>query len=94
MPRQKEPLTARIEIRCSEELKEKLSHVAELQGRSLSDLIVEAASEKATQLIAEHQIINLTISESRAFARALCNPPQPNKYLLESGQIFKKLNSK
>lgn len=85
MPRRKKSLTARIEVRCSEELKERLSYVAALQGRSVSDLMVEAASEKAAQLIAENQIISLAVSEGQAFAEALANPPAPNEYLLDSG---------
>ncbi len=94
MPRRKKSLTARIEVRCSEELKNLLSHVAALQGRSVSDLMVEAASEKATQLIAENQIISLTIAEGQAFAEALTNPPVPNEYLLESGRLYKEMTGK
>jgi uncharacterized protein (DUF1778 family) len=56
--------------------------------------MVEAASEKANQLIAEHQIISLTLKEGLAFAEALANPPDPNEYLLRSGKIYKEMTGR
>lgn len=94
MQRPKASRTARIEVRCSEELKERLNHVAALQGRSVSDLIVQAASEKVTQLLTENQVINLTLQEGQAFAEALANPPAPNEYLMKSGQHYKDLTGR
>ncbi len=94
MAKRKESMSARIEVRCSAELKEQICHVAALQGRTVSDLMIEAASEKAAQLIAENQIIKLALSESLAFADALDNPPSPNKYLSESGKIYKDLTGR
>lgn len=89
MTKSKKSLTARIEIRCSEDLKNRLNQVAEIQGRSISDFVVEAASEKANQFIMEHQVISLTLKQSKAFAEALTNPPAPNEYLMESGRLYK-----
>lgn len=93
MPK-KEPLTTRIEIRCSEELKTRLTQVALMQGRSVSDIVVEAVFEKTNQIIKEQQIINLTVKEAQAFAHALANPPEPNQYLLEAGNHYKKMTEK
>jgi uncharacterized protein (DUF1778 family) len=91
MQRRKGSRTAKIEVRCSEELKNRLNHVAALQSRSVNDLIIQAASEKITQLLTENQVINLTLQEGLAFAEALANPQAPNEYLMESGQLYKNL---
>ena len=66
---------ARLEARLSSETLALLKRAAQLQGRSLTDFVVTAASEAAVRLISEHQLIQLSLEDQRRFAEALLNPP-------------------
>jgi len=71
----------RLEARISTEQKELLQHAADLQGRTLSDFVVESAQRAAEEAIRDHSIITLAAQDSRAFAEALLEPPMPNETL-------------
>ncbi len=66
---------ARLEARLPNETHALLKRAAELQGRSLTDFVVTAASEAATRVMREHQLIQLSLEDQRRFAEALINPP-------------------
>ena len=66
---------ARLEARLPSETHALLKRAAELQGRSLTDFVVTAASEAAVRLIGEHQLIQFSLEDQRRFAEALINPP-------------------
>jgi uncharacterized protein (DUF1778 family) len=63
--------TARIEARISPDALIVVKRAAELQGRSVSDFVVDAAQ----RAIEQSQIIRLSIEDQRAFADAILNPP-------------------
>jgi uncharacterized protein (DUF1778 family) len=48
---------------------------AELQGRSISDILVAAALKHAHQTIEDAQIIRLSVDDQQRFADLLLNPP-------------------
>jgi uncharacterized protein (DUF1778 family) len=73
--------TARIEARISPDALAVVKRAAEIQGRSISDFVVAAAQEAATQTIERAQIIRLSIEDQRAFAKAILNPPEPTPAL-------------
>ena len=52
-----------------------LKRAAELEGRSLTDFVVAAASAAARKTIAETELLILSAEDQRAFAEALINPP-------------------
>jgi len=63
--------TARIEARISPDALIVVKRASELQGRSVSDFVVDAAQ----RAIEQSQIIRLSIEDQRAFADAILNPP-------------------
>ena len=67
--------TARIEARIAPESLVIVKRAAEIQGRSVSDFVVDAAQNAARRAIEETQIIRLAVEDQRAFAEALANPP-------------------
>jgi len=67
--------TARIEARIAPEALVVVKRAAELQGRSLSDFLVESAVSMAKKTIEETQIIRLAVEDQRAIAEAILNPP-------------------
>ena len=74
----------RLAARITEEQKVLLQRAADLQGRSLSDFVIESAQRAAESVIREHEIITLGTEDSQTFAKALLNPPAPNERLREA----------
>jgi uncharacterized protein (DUF1778 family) len=63
--------TERLEARITRGQKSLFRRAAKLQGRTLSDFIVQAASEAAKRVVQEHQVITLTAQEQAVFVEAL-----------------------
>lgn len=87
------PKRERVEVRISQDEKALLQQAALLEGRTLSDFLVSSAHRAATEAIREHQVISLSVSESRRFADALLNPPEPSDYMLEAFRRYRRLVS-
>lgn len=68
----------RIQARVSSTQRELLQRAADLEGRSLSDFVIESAQRHAEEVIREHEVIRLSPRDSRVFIEALLNPPAPN----------------
>jgi uncharacterized protein (DUF1778 family) len=71
----------RLAARINPEQKELLQRAADLQGRSLSDFVIETAQRAAEEVIREHEVIRLSIRDSQAFVNALLTPPAPSDRL-------------
>lgn len=72
--RQDEMKTARLEARLPEAVHALLRQAASLQGRSLSDFVVNSAREAAERAIAEHEVIRLSLADQERFAAQLLKP--------------------
>jgi len=66
--------TARIEARIAPEALAVVKRAAELQGRSLSDFLIDSAVTMAEKTIEETSLIRLAVEDQRAIADALLNP--------------------
>jgi uncharacterized protein (DUF1778 family) len=66
--------TARFEARVSPEVLAVVRRAAELQGRSVSDFVVDAARDAANRAIEQACIIRLSVEDQHRFAEALLNP--------------------
>jgi uncharacterized protein (DUF1778 family) len=69
---------ARFEARISPELRRLLKRAADLQGRTLTDFVMAAASDAARKTIAEIEVIQLSAEASELLAERLLNPPVQN----------------
>jgi uncharacterized protein (DUF1778 family) len=67
--------TARIEARIAPDALAVVKRAAEIQGRSVSDFVVDAAQKAAHQTIEETQIIRVSVEDQAAFAESVLNPP-------------------
>lgn len=76
--RKSTPKLERLEARVTSEQKRIIERAAEIRGTSITDLIVATTLEAATKAIKDHDILVLNGEASKAFARALLNPPPPN----------------
>jgi len=83
--------TARVEARISPDTLAAVKRAAEIQGRSISEFIVDAAREAAHRTIQETTIIHLSIEDQRRIIEAIRNPPEPNEALRRAFEAHKRL---
>jgi uncharacterized protein (DUF1778 family) len=73
--------TARLEARLPVEIHALLKRAAEIQGRTLTDFVVSAASDAARRAIEDAEIIRLSVEGQRQMAEAILNPRPPAEAL-------------
>lgn len=84
----------RLEARLTPDLKELLLRAAALEGRSLTDFVVDAAATAARNLIQEYEIIRLSRRDQEAFVKAMMNPPKATKKQKALGRWYRKQSGK
>lgn len=72
-----EARTQRLETRIAPDTMALVKRAAEIQGRSVSDFVVQAARAEACRTIEEIQIIRLSVADQQALFAALTEPPVP-----------------
>ncbi len=80
---------ARIELRVSSEVKELVQRAAALEGTTTSHFLVEAVKQAAEFAIREHEVIRLSLEDSRVFAEALFNPSPPNERMRAAWEDYR-----
>ncbi|MDQ7830185.1 MAG: DUF1778 domain-containing protein [Desulfovibrionaceae bacterium] len=78
--------TARLEARLPGEVHALLKRAAELQGRSLTDFVVTAASEAARKTIEDMEILRLSADDQLRIAQAVLDPPSPAPALVRAAK--------
>ena len=88
--------TARIEARIAPDILASVKRAAEIEGRSVSDFLVDAARQAAERTIADAQIIRLSLADQERVAALLEAPPAQSpaldramaahKALIQSGE--------
>ena len=79
----------RLEARLNAEQKELIQRAADLLGRSLTDFVVSSSQDAARKIIREHEMIRLTIKESKRFVEALLHPPEPNAAVKKAAKRYR-----
>ncbi len=87
----REIATARLEARLPADIYALLKRAAEIQGRTLTDFVVSAASEAARRAIEDAEIIRLSVEGQRQMAEAILNPPPPTDALRRAFEHHKAL---
>ncbi|HUY80803.1 MAG TPA: DUF1778 domain-containing protein [Acidobacteriaceae bacterium] len=72
---------ARLEARVSRETKALWERAAAVQGKKMTEFVVNSAVEAARRVLRESELADLTRRDKIAFAEALLNPPAPNTRL-------------
>lgn len=67
--------TARLEARLPGDVHALLKRAAEIEGRTLTDFVVAAASAAARKTIEDAGLIRLSADDQQRFADALIDPP-------------------
>lgn len=73
--------TARLEARISTGLHAMLKRAAELEGRTMTDFVVDAVQAAAKRAIEQADVIRLSMADQECFANALLSPPAPTAAL-------------
>ena len=68
--------SARIEARIAPDALAAIKRAAEIEGRSVSDFVVEAARHAANRTIEHTQIIRLSLADQQQVAAILAAPPK------------------
>lgn len=71
----------RFDIRLPASAKNLLLKAAEINGSTLTALVLSAAMDKAREILQTHQLFSLNTEDWNAFLTVLENPPEPNDAL-------------
>ena len=82
--------TERIELRAEPELEQRIRYAARLAGQSLADFMLDAASERAEEVIASAEVTVVLADFFGALWEALDEPPQPNARLARAFRAARK----
>ncbi len=78
-----------LDVRLPAAVKWQIEKAAELQGRSVSDFVVAAALNQASQVIEQQMVLKLCLEDSMALAEAFLNEPEPNKKAIEAARRYR-----
>jgi uncharacterized protein (DUF1778 family) len=72
------------------EQKTLIEQAAALQGRTVTDFVLTSVQDAARRAIADHQLIELSVRDSRAFVAALNRPKSANARLRETIRRYRR----
>jgi uncharacterized protein (DUF1778 family) len=79
--------TERLEARVSADTKALCQEAASLQGRTLTDFVINSAVEAARRTLQENEFLQLTYRDRVAFVETLLNAPTaPNAKLRQAAE--------
>ena len=80
----------RFDARLNGEQKLLIQKAADLEGRSMTDFVLQSAEAAAERTIEKRAILVLTARESEAFADAILNPPEPGSVLRKAAREYRR----
>ena len=78
-----------IDARMPTDTKRIIEQAATLVGITVSDFVISHAYQAAQAVIRDRERWVLNRAQSRAFAEALLNPPEPNEALTRAAERYK-----
>ncbi|MDF3034651.1 MAG: hypothetical protein K0R76_1605 [Alphaproteobacteria bacterium] len=86
--RKKNPRRDRLEARVAREQKSLFQKAADLQGKSLTEFLIDSAQQEAIKTIREYESIILGKEDQRVLMDALLNYKTPNKALRTAAKEY------
>ena len=77
---------ARIPARMPQEVYERIVAASQTVGATLNQFLVQAALERANEVLERERTISLSLESAEHLFRLLENPPDPNERLKEAMQ--------
>jgi uncharacterized protein (DUF1778 family) len=84
----------RVEARVTSEIKALFVQAAAIQGRSVTDFMVQSTVEAARRIIRENEYLDLSQRDRIAFAEAVLNPPPASERLKEAAKRHQQILGK
>ncbi len=81
----------RFDARLNEDQKMLIQRAAELEGRTMTDFVLQSAEASARRAIQERSLLTLSARETERFVNAILNPPEPGPGLRAAAQHYKKV---
>jgi uncharacterized protein (DUF1778 family) len=81
----------RLEARVTSEQKNLIEHAAALQGRTVTDFVLTSLQDAARRAIDEHERLNLSLRDRRAFVDALLKPRPVNERLRQTVRRYRNM---
>ena len=82
------PKRDRLEARIPSEQKSLFQKAADLQGKSLTEFLINSAQQEALKTIREYEILKLGNEDQRVFMEALLNYDVPNEALRSAAKQY------
>ena len=79
-----EPANDRITARVPHSTRSIIERAAAIYGATINQFIVQAAVERANEVLQSAEAIKLSARDAKTFLNALAKPAQPNEILLEA----------
>ena len=89
--KQREPADERITARVPRSTRSIIERAAALYGSTINQFIVQAAVERANEVLQSMEVVKLSARDSKIFMDALANPPKPNEDLLDAVRAHSRL---
>jgi len=87
-PRGPRGRTERLEARITPELKERFSRAAALEGKTLTEFMLDHLDRAAQRTLEASQAWELSRRDQEALVDALLSPPDPNAALREAARRY------
>jgi uncharacterized protein (DUF1778 family) len=84
----------RFDIRLPADAKQMLLQAAEISGNTLTALVLNAALDKAREILQSHRHFRLNAEEWRRFTATLEHPPEPNAVLQAAWRDYERAGLK
>ena len=82
--RKSEPADERITARVPNSTRSIIERAAALYGSTINQFIVQAAVERANEVLKNMETLRLSSRDAQIFMDALAKPPQPNNELMDA----------
>jgi len=82
---------SRFEARLTHHQKDLFERAAILQGRNMTDFVIQSAEAAAKQEVRQDALIRLTLKDTEILVKTLLDPPAPNQALRKAFALHKKM---
>ena len=86
--------TYRFDARINETQKLLIQRAADLEGRTMTDFVLDSARAAAERAIEKHDMLILTARETEAFADAILNAADPGPVLRRAARDYREKSAR
>ena len=84
----------RFDARLNEAQKTLIQRAADLEGRSVTDFVMQSAERAAEQTIQSRALLVLSVEATDAFVQAILRPAAPGRVLGKAAREYRRLSGR